>query len=144
MQQAFVAHLRHVARLYQAKEYQRVVLIIDNTPWNRVGPLDEAPTDCPQLEFYWLPNHGPQLNVIEPFRKVRRRRATRNRLFEGLADLKRSIRANLCSDQTMRGRVRSLIAGCDMPARKKDSITGCVNQRISPPRGKVHSERAGQ
>ena len=41
-----------------------------------------------------------------------RRRATHNRLFDTLADLKRSLRASLCYFQTVRGRVRSLIARC--------------------------------
>ena len=41
-----------------------------------------------------------------------RRRATHNRLFEGLGDLKRSLRASLCYFQTVRGRIKSLVAGC--------------------------------
>jgi hypothetical protein len=51
------------------------------------------------------------LNVIERFWRLLRRRATHNRLFDSLADLRRSIRASLCYYQTMRVRVRSLIAG---------------------------------
>ncbi len=38
-----------------------------------------------------------------------RRRATHNRLFDTLADLKQSIRANLCYFQTMRGKVKALL-----------------------------------
>jgi transposase len=112
MQEAFAAHLRHVARLYPAADHRRVVLIIDNAPWHRGGPIDEALAECPHLEFYRLPSYSPQLNVIERFWKTLRRRATHNRLFDALGDLKRSIRASLCYYQTMRGRVRSLIAGC--------------------------------
>jgi hypothetical protein len=112
MQEAFAAHLRHIARLYPAAEHKRVVLIIDNAPWHRGVPIDEALADCPHLEFYRLPSYSPQLDVIERFWKSLRRRATHNRLFDSLADLRRSIRASLSSYQTMRGRVRSLIAGC--------------------------------
>ena len=50
--------------------------------------------------------------MIERFWKLLRRRATHNRLFDSLADLKRSIRASLCYFQTVRGRVRSLVAKC--------------------------------
>ena len=32
MQEAFAAHLRHVARVYPAGAYKRVVLVIDNAP----------------------------------------------------------------------------------------------------------------
>jgi len=111
MQEAFAAHLRHVARIYPADHHKRVVLIIDNAPWHRGGPIDEALGECPHLEFYRLPSYSPHLNVIERFWKLLRRRASHNRLFEGLGDLKRSLRASLCYFQTVRGRIKSLVAG---------------------------------
>ena len=112
MQKAFAVHLRHIARIYPADRHRRVVLIIDNAPWHRGGPINEALTECPHLEFYRLPSYSPHLNVIERFWRSLRRRATHNRLFEGLADLKRSLRASLCYFQTVRGRIKSLVAGC--------------------------------
>jgi transposase len=118
LQEAFAAHLRHVARLFPAETNQRVVLSIDNAPWHRGRPIDEALADHPHLEFYRLPSYSPQLNVIERFWRLLRRRATHNRLFDTLADLKRSIRASRCYDQTVRCRLRTLIAGCYAP--KKD------------------------
>jgi hypothetical protein len=122
MQEAFAGHLRHVARLDPADRHGRVVLIIDNAPWHRGRPIDEALAEHPHLEFYRLPSYSPQLNVIERFWKSLRRRATHNRLFDGLADLKRSLRASLCYFQTMRGRVRSLIDGCyTLPANRTGS-----------------------
>ena len=63
-------------------EHKRVVLIIDNAPWHRGKPIDEALADNPHLEFYRLPSYSPQLNVIERFWKKLRRRATHNRLFD--------------------------------------------------------------
>jgi transposase len=110
MQEAFADHLRHVARIYPAEESKRVVLIIDNAPWHRGKPIDEALADCPHLEFKRLPSYSPQLNVIEHFWKLLRRRATHNRFFESLSDLKRSIRASLCYFQTVKRRVRGLVA----------------------------------
>jgi transposase len=122
MQEAFAAHLRHIARLYPADRDKRVVLIIDNAPWHRGEPIDEALADHPHLEFYRLPSYSPQLNVIERFWRVLRRRATHNRLFESLADLKRSLRASLCYFQTVRGRVRRLVAkSYARPANQKVS-----------------------
>jgi transposase len=112
MQEAFAAHLRHVARIYPADRHERVVLIIDNAPWHRGGPIDEALAEHPHLEFYRLPSYSPHLNVIERFWKLLRRRASHNRLFEALRDLKRSLRASLCYFQTVRGRIKSLVAGC--------------------------------
>jgi transposase len=124
MQEAFAAHLRHVARLYPADAYKRVVLIIDNAPWHRGRPIDEALADHPHLEFYRLPSYSPSLNVIERFWKLLRRRATHNRLFDSLGDLKRSLRASLCYYQTMRVRVRSLIAGCYTSSAKRTASPG--------------------
>jgi hypothetical protein len=112
MQRAFAAHLRHVGRMYPADRHKRVVLIIDNAPWHRGVVIDDALRDNPQLEFYRLPSYSPCLNRIERFWKKIRRRATHNRLFDALADLKRSVRNSLSYFQTAREKVRSLIRGC--------------------------------
>lgn len=124
MQEAFAAHLRHVARLYPAERHPRVVVIIDNAPWHRGKLIEEALADHPHLEFYRLPSYSPQLNVIERFWKLLRRRATHNRLFDSLADLKTSLRASLCYYQTMRGRVRSLIADCYNRSENRTNSAG--------------------
>ena len=80
--------------------------------------------DDPPLEFERLPSYSPQLNVIERFWKLLRRRATHNRLFETVADLRRALRANLCYYQTVRGRIRSLVAGCYAPPAKQTASAG--------------------
>lgn len=124
MQGAFAAHLRHIARQYPADEHARVVLIIDNAPWHRGKLIDEVLVEHEHLVFYRLPSYSPQLNVIERFWKLLRRRATHNRLFGSLADLKRSLRASLCYYQTMRGRVRSLIDGCYTRHENQTDLSG--------------------
>jgi hypothetical protein len=112
MQRAFARHLRHVGRAYPAAEHRRVVLIIDNAPWHRGALIDAALRDNEHLEFYRLPSYSPCLNVVERFWKKLRRRATHNRLFDTIADLKRSVRNSLRYFQTVRAKVRSLIRGC--------------------------------
>jgi transposase len=122
LQEAFAAHLRHVARSYPADANERVVLIIDNAPWHRGKPIDEVLADNPHLELKRLPSYSPQLNVIERSWRLLRRRATHNRLFESLSGLKRSIRASLCYFQTVRGKVRGLVAkSYARPANRKAS-----------------------
>jgi DDE superfamily endonuclease len=111
MQRAFVAHLRHVGRVYPKGQFRRVVLTLDNAPWHRGKLVDEAMADNPHLEFYRLPSYSPNLNVIERFWKKLRRRATHNRLFDTIADLKGSVRASLCYFQTIREKVLTLING---------------------------------
>jgi hypothetical protein len=109
MQEAFADHLRHVGRVYPADRYQEVVLLIDNAPWHRGKPVDAALAENPHLTFKRLPSYSPQLNPIERFWKELRRRATHNRLFETLADLKQSLRASLSYFQTMRTKVKTLL-----------------------------------
>jgi transposase len=111
MQRAFADHLRHVGRMYPKAEFKRVVLTIDNAPWHRGPLIDEALAENPHLEFYRMPSYSPQLNVIERFWKKLRRRATHNRLFDEIADLKDSVRNSLRYFQTARHRLLTLITG---------------------------------
>ena len=111
LQAAFAAHLRHVGRVYPAGRHKRVVLLIDNAPWHAGEPVRAALADNPHLELKRLPAYSPQLNPIERFWRVLRRRATHNRLFDTAADLRRSLRNSLSYFQTVRDRVRSLLAG---------------------------------
>lgn len=111
MQRGFAAHLRHVGRAYPQGRYGRVVLTIDNAPWHRGKEVSEALAANPQLELYRLPSYSPKLNVIERFWKGLRRRATHNRLFESIKDLKESVRNSLRYFQTVRSRLLSLING---------------------------------
>ena len=111
MQRAFADHLRHVGRRYPQGEFKRVVLTIDNAPWH-CGPLiNEALAENPHLEFYRMPSYSPQLNVIERFWKKLRRRATHNRLFDEIGDLKYSVRNSLRYFQTVRSKLLTLING---------------------------------
>ncbi len=112
LQEAFAAHLRHLAARYPGGHQKRVVLAIDNAPWHRGGPVDEALAQHPHLELYRLPPYSLKLNPIERFWKLLRRRATHNRLFATLGGLRRSVRNSLCYFQTVKARVRRLITGC--------------------------------
>jgi len=109
MQEAFANHLRHVGKIYPSDKHPEVVLLLDNAPWHRGKPIDEALAENPHLKFKRLPAYSPQLNPIERFWKVLRRRATHNRLFDALVDLKRSLRASLSYFQTVRERVKTLL-----------------------------------
>lgn len=84
-------------------------MLIDNAPWHRGKPIDAALAENPHLKFKRWPSYSPQLNPIERFWKVLRRRATHNRLVDALADLKRSLRASLSYFQTVREWVKTLL-----------------------------------
>jgi hypothetical protein len=109
LQGAFVSHLRDIARAYPANESPEVIIPIDNAPWHRGALMDQVLAAHPHLRLYRLPSYSPQLNVIERFWRVLRRRATHNRLFTGMARLRVTLRNNISYFQTMRQRVLSLI-----------------------------------
>jgi hypothetical protein len=109
LQGAFAAHLRDIARAYPASAYPEVIITIDNAPWHRGALIEQVLAAHPHLRLQRLPSYSPQLNVIERFWRVLRRRATHNRLFTSMAVLRTTLRNNLCYFQTMRQKVLSLI-----------------------------------
>jgi transposase len=109
LQQAFARHLRHVGRVYPRDKFPEVVLLIDNAPWHAGAAVTKALAENPHLRLKRLPSYSPQLNPIERFWKKLRRRATHNRLFDSLTDLKKSLRASLYYFQTMRIKVKTLL-----------------------------------
>jgi len=109
MQQMFARHLEDVVAAYPA---QRIVMIVDNAPWHRGAAVNELLARHPLLQLYRLPSYSPQLNVIERFWKPLRRRATHNRLFDELADLKTAVRASIQYFQRIKRRLASLVRQC--------------------------------
>jgi DDE superfamily endonuclease len=116
LQGAFAAHLQDIARTYPVSQYPEVVIVIDNAPWHRGALMERVLASSPQLRLQRLPSYSPQLNVIERFWRVLRRRATHNRLFASMAGLRTTLRNNLCYYQSMRQKVLSLI---DSPRKAK-------------------------
>ena len=106
---AFAAHLRDIARAYPARKYPAVVITLDNAPGPRGALIEHVLAAHPQLRVKRLPSYSPQLNVIERFWRVLRRRATHNRLFPSMARLRVTLRNNISYYQTMRQRVLSLV-----------------------------------
>jgi hypothetical protein len=109
LQQTFAAHLRDIARVYPATLGKPVVITIDNPPWHQAAAIREVLAAHPQLRLYRLPSYSPQLNPIERLWRVLRRRATHNRLFVTMAELRTTLRASLCYFHTMRHKVLSLL-----------------------------------
>jgi hypothetical protein len=85
------------------------VLVVDNASWHQGSAIDELLKGFPHLELYPLPSYSPQLQVIERFWKMLRRRATHNQLFQTMTQLKQTLRNSLCCYQTLKYRVLSVI-----------------------------------
>jgi hypothetical protein len=116
LQGAFAAHLQDIARMYPATTSPEVIITIDNAPWHRGARVEAILAAHPHLHLYRLPSYSPQLNVIERFWRVLRRRATHNRLFTSMAALRTTLRSNISYFHTMRHKVLSLI---ESPRKRK-------------------------
>ena len=109
MQAALARHLRDMGRASPAERYPQVVLVLDTAPWPHGGRITKTLDQWPQLRWYRWPSDSPQLQVIERFWKVLRRRATHHRLFLTRAQLQQALRHSLCYYPTLKHRVLSLI-----------------------------------
>ena len=118
LQHAFAAHLADLARTYPAALGKPVIITIDNAPWHQEPAIAQVLATHQHLQLYRLPSYSPQLNLIERFWRVLRRRATHNLLFTSMRELRTALRASLCYFQTMRHKVRSLIHS---PRKKKEA-----------------------
>lgn len=65
LQQAFVAHLRDIARTYPTALGKPVIITIDNAPCHRGKEINHVLAEHLHLQLYRLPSYSPQLNVIE-------------------------------------------------------------------------------
>ena len=109
LQGAFATHLRDIARTYPASLNKPVILTIDNAPWHQSAGIADVLATHRHLRLYRLPSYSPQLNLIELFWRVLRRRATHNRLFLTMAELRTALRASFGYFSQMRHKVLSLI-----------------------------------
>jgi transposase len=95
-----------------------VIITIANAPWHQGAEMAEVLATHRHLQLYRLPSYSPQLNLIERLGRVLRRRATHNRLFTSMPELRAALRASFCYFQTMRHKVLSLIHN---PRKRKEA-----------------------
>jgi hypothetical protein len=96
----------------------------------RTHLIEPALLRADDFQAFYQARKAALLGLIERLWKKLRRRATHNRLFDTLADLKRSIRASLSYFQTMRDRVKTLLLPPQAEEGKPDSISERVNEGV--------------
>jgi DDE superfamily endonuclease len=109
MSLAFAGHLQAVAAAYPAHLHKRVVVVIDNAPWHRGQLVRDVLAEHLHLELYRLPSYSPELNLIERVWRWMRKRATHNRLFDTMAELKSAVRSAVARLQRVANRVVTLL-----------------------------------
>ena len=105
----FAHHLKHIARSYPQDDYDEVFIVIDNASWHQGKLVNQVLKSNPHLKLHRLPSYSPQLNPIERFWKILRRRATHNRLFPSLKELMKALRDSLRYYQTVTSRIKSML-----------------------------------
>lgn len=108
-QAALARHGRDSARASPAAPYPRVVVGSDPASWHRGAFGTAVLRACPPLELSPLPSSSPTRQVMERCWKVRRRRATHQRLLPTMAQLTQTLRHSLCDYQTLKQRVLSVM-----------------------------------
>jgi transposase len=93
LQYAFAAHLHDLVRAYPASLGKPVIVTIDTAPWHQATGIAQVLAPHRHLQLYRVPSYSPQLNLIERFWRVLRRRATHKRLFESMRALRTALRA---------------------------------------------------
>ena len=139
-QEAFAAHLRHIARTDPAVRHKRVVILIGNAPWHRGKPIDEALRDHPHPEFKRLPGVQP---AAQPDRAVLGGAPTAS---DPQPPVRRSHRPEIPDPERPPLLPDHEVPGQDPasgPTKKTDTINRIVNQANARPRagGAIGSHR---
>ena len=108
-QLAFARHIKKIAQSYKASDYDEVIVVMDNAPWHKSKEVAKLLLNFPHIKLYRLPSYSPQLNPIERFWKLIRRRATHNRFFESTQKLEGALRHSICYYQTFKKHIISMI-----------------------------------
>ena len=107
MQQTFVKHLKQVLKKYPGDK--KIVITIDRASWHRGKLVKQFLEKHSRLELYELPSYSPCLQVIERFWKILRRRATHNRFFSSMENMRKTLQSNIQYYQVMKRRLLSII-----------------------------------
>ena len=101
-----------VAQLLQkiraANPGKRLLIVLDNAPYNHAGPVVEAARRL-RIELFYLPPYSPNLNLIERFWKFLKRKVARNRYYTTFAEFRSAVQNVLNDIAAYRGELSSLM-----------------------------------
>ena len=74
----------------QANPGKRLLLVLDNAPYNHAPAVTEA-AKALRIELLYLPTYSPNLNLIERFWKFLKRKVARNRYHASFAEFRAAV-----------------------------------------------------
>jgi transposase len=101
-----VVHLLQLIR--RANPGKRLLVILDNAPYNRAPAVTEA-AKALLIELLYLPTYSPNLNLIERFWKFLKKKVARNRYHATFAEFRDAVQQVLSNLSDYRAELASLM-----------------------------------
>ncbi len=95
-------------KIRAANPGKRLLIVLDNAPYNRAGPVVEAAKRL-RIELLYLPAYSPNLNLIERFWKFLKRKVARNRYSTTFAEFRRAVQKVLSDIPANRDELATLM-----------------------------------
>jgi transposase len=87
---------------------KRLLVVLDNAPYNHADPVTNAAHDC-RIHLLYLPTYSPNLNLIERFWKFLKRKVARNRFYPTFAEFRTAVQQVLNNVSRYRDELASLM-----------------------------------
>jgi transposase len=95
-------------KIRAANPGKRLLLVLDNAPYNHAAPVTEA-ASAVRIELLYLPPYSPNLNLIERFWKFLKRKVARNRFYATFAEFRTAVQNVLNNIAAYRDDLASLL-----------------------------------
>jgi transposase len=99
-------------KIRAANPGKRLLIVLDNAPYNHAGPIVEAANRLRIERAEHLPPYSPNLNLIERFWKILSRKVARNRYYTTFAEFRKTVQNILNNITAYRDELSSLMTEC--------------------------------
>jgi transposase len=97
-----------LAKIRAANPGKRLLIVLDNAPYNHAEPVREAAKQL-RIELLYLPPYSPNLNLIERFWKFLKRKVARNRFHATFGEFRSAVQKVLNNIAAYRDELASLM-----------------------------------
>lgn len=95
-------------KIRAANPGKRLLIVLDNAPYNHAGPVVEAAKRL-RIALLYLPPYSPNLNLIERFWKFLKRKVARNRYYTTFVEFRTAVQKILNNIPTYREELATLM-----------------------------------